>query len=506
VLTQHQVAFERRERAKTETAHQKAIASEQRAIAKELEAQRERQQAYANLDQAKQLGALKTVANLQQRFVRELHWTPLAYEGDEPRGDLDQSPTRARLAEAIATLDAWQTEVATLLDRYSTFSTARDAVPDPTLAATADERAWRELQHESYAQILDGMETLRSLQQQARERRRECQTRQQRHVEESHWNDTAARIRTNPRYSQGLRPGSHSALQPQVDLVPLGPDPASGLEEFAHLGSGAQVQRSRTGELQLDQDSGIVFVLIPAGRYGFGSTRASDPQANVDEAWHEADLDAFLLAKHELTQAQWVAMGGTNSSHWRAGQFVDGFHPTARHPVERVSWTECVELLARHGLVLPTERQWEAAARGGSTTPWWTGSQKSSLATAENVADALLERIGVAHESWSDGHAITAPVGSYALSHPFGLCDVAGNAREWCRDVYEPDGYSRLEALDRQGWRPAQRTDEARLRVIRGGSWIYVAVFARSASRGKNAPAIRDRTLGCRPSRSLTYP
>jgi hypothetical protein len=135
------------------------------------------------------------------------------------------------------------------------------------------------------------------MQARARERRQACVARQWRKVDVAAWRAAAMRIPTNPKYVQGLRPGKCGAMEAQLDLVPLGSDPGSGLEEFAHLGSGTPVRRGSDGRLALSDDSGIVFVLIPAGRYWIGATKATDRQARSNEGpRHEVVLDAFLLA------------------------------------------------------------------------------------------------------------------------------------------------------------------------------------------------------------------
>jgi formylglycine-generating enzyme required for sulfatase activity len=506
VVAQQQAAFERTERAKTEAQKQEAQRERTKAVAKEQEAQREREQARTNLAKAKQLGALRTISSMQRQVERQLGWTPLAYDGEELRGDLAHPPTLQRLAQAVAAIDTWQTELAVLRGRQKEFREALAAVPNADENTPAEERAWLELQRQIYQQILDGIRALDETRPLVRQWHQACQARQQQPEDAPLWSATAARIATNPLYRLGLRLGQVSVLQAQVDLVPLGPDPTSGLEEFAHLGSGTTVSRDRNERLVLEETSGIVFVLIPAGRYWIGATQETDPRAKAEEhPRHEVSLDAFFLAKHELTQAQWVALGGRNNSQLRAGQVAGHVRVTGRHPVESVSWLECVTLLGHHGLVLPTERQWEAAARGGRETPWWTGTTAGTLADAENIADASTRMLIVSAqmtERHDDGQPLTAPVGSYRRPHPLGLHDMLGNLREWCRDVFESDAYSRsLPPLDRQGCRMPQPSEEARVRTFRGGCWFDHAASARASIRFSSQPAYRDYTLGCRPSR-----
>jgi serine/threonine protein kinase/formylglycine-generating enzyme required for sulfatase activity len=274
-------------------------------------------------------------------------------------------------------------------------------------------------------------------------------------------------------------------LEPQEGLVPLGPDPASGLQEFAHLGSGSLPTRDPTnGRLVLAEDAAIVLVLIPGGTFQMGAQRTDpegahfDPEAALDEGpVHEVSLQPFFLAKHECTQAQWERMsnGGT-PANFRRGEIVQGRRVTMRNPVESVSWDDVSILLPRHRLQLPTEAQWEYACRAGTDTPWFVGRDPSLLATAANVSDQYLRENGGAatwqYPDHDDGHAIHAPAGTYR-PNAFGLHDVHGNVIEWCADGFAPY----------QGSSSVPTPTGAGVRVVRGGGWANFHAFARSSRR-----------------------
>src|SRR5262245_14637069 len=250
------------------------------------------------------------------------------------------------------------------------------------------------------------------------------------------WRAACASIRDRaqcPLYS-GLE------LAPQLGLLPLDRDPDSGLWEFAHLLTGEPAERGPDGKLAISGDTGLVFVLIPGGSFWMGA-QATDPAARNYMPWaaayespvHEVSLDPFFLSKYEMTQAQWARLTGQNPSDDRDGN-------AAILPVEQVSWFSCDELMRRLQLTLPTEAQWEYAARAGTETIWWTGGEKESLEGAANLADVANQRMMQASlgggdvEAWlDDGHARSSPVGSYR-ANPFGLHDVVGNVSEWCRD------------------------------------------------------------------------
>ncbi len=301
-------------------------------------------------------------------------------------------------------------------------------------------------------------------------------------------------------------------LGPQEGLVPIGPDPQSGLWEFVHIGSGRIPQRGAEGKLQFDGGSAIVLVLVPGGAFRMGAKQGeagpnTDPQADRDESpVHQVKLNSFFISKYELTQSQWRRLTGHNPSRYLAGRAYGPWLVTPTHPVERVSWNDCREALLRAGLTLPSEAQWEYAARGGTLTVRWTGNANSRLAQAANLADKdYAKGFGATvFEPWSDGHTLHAPVGSYR-ANAFGLHDVIGNVWEWCQDRYHAKAYGLPPSSDLSG-RPVFPSGwliKQERRVSRGGAYINVTRAARSANRGAFAPSYRGDSLGCRPIRLL---
>jgi formylglycine-generating enzyme required for sulfatase activity/serine/threonine protein kinase len=304
-------------------------------------------------------------------------------------------------------------------------------------------------------------------------------------------------------------------LEPQMGLFPIGPDPQSGLFEFAHLMTGEPARRAADGTLVLTEATGVVLVLIEGGTFQMGAQARDaaganyDPSAQEDEGpVREVRLSPYFLSKYEMTQGQWERLSGRDPSlygphNWDAVWLASGARGSLLHPVEQVSWLECERWLGRSGLALPSEAQWEHAARAGSHTPWWTGADKESLAGAANLVDSFARGHGggawAGHEMWlDDGAGVHAPVGSYA-ANAFGLADVVGNVFEWCLDGYGGPYASGGPMLD-PVYQPAA-TDN---RVYRGGGFAHAAELARSSTRFSNAPSLSSAYLGVRPARRVS--
>ncbi len=324
---------------------------------------------------------------------------------------------------------------------------------------------------------------------------------------QSRWAEAMASIGANPRYG-GMK------LAPQVGLLPIGEDPESHLAEFANLETGEPATRGPDGRLALKESTGLVFVLIPGGSFRMGAQRTDPGGANYDPECrdaespvHEVELSPFFLSKYEMTQGQWERFTLRNPSQHGPLRYSEAWNRegkswTALHPVEQVSWNDCVHVLDRLGLSLPSEAQWEYAARAGTSTPWWTGSDRVSLAGAANVADVYGKTHG--NELWTtweagfdDGNSVHAEVGSYR-ANAFGLHDVGGNVLEWCLDVSDGGFYrtsSRKDPVARASWVPS--------RILRGGDFDQDASMSRSAFRGSGLPEEHSSGAGLRPARAL---
>ncbi|MCC6783741.1 MAG: protein kinase [Planctomycetes bacterium] len=315
------------------------------------------------------------------------------------------------------------------------------------------------------------------------------------------WEAASSRIAESTRYGGLL-------VTPQLGLVPLGPDPATGFEEFVALQTGEVPTRDAEGRLVLEPRHGVVLVLLPGGSFRMGS-QGSDPTApNYDPqpaaglgVVTELTLEPFFIGKHELTRAQWERFCGEDPSFTpktdRPGLVIDG-----RHPVENLDWRTADATLRRMDLVLPTEAQWEYACRAGTHSLWSTGSEPESLAGHANLAGRearLIARQGVViDERHEDAWLFSNPIDALR-ANAFGLHDLHGNVAEWVRDAAQRDATPPRRG---DGLREARSTDEV-YRCLRGGSSRDTPLRAKSALRNIIGESVRVPFCGVRAARAL---
>ncbi|MEZ6015490.1 MAG: bifunctional serine/threonine-protein kinase/formylglycine-generating enzyme family protein [Planctomycetota bacterium] len=304
------------------------------------------------------------------------------------------------------------------------------------------------------------------------------------------WRAAAARVRADARFAASAARGRavDFELEPQLGLVPLGPDPASGLEEFAHVASGAVPRRDpETGALALSADMCVVFVLVPFGVTTVGCSEPSAGGPNPDPDMSRWDgppqvvrLDPYFIAKYEFTRGQWERQTGGKGGYYDVTADIMLDAPLL-HPAEYVTDVEVREVLRQLGLQLPTEVQWEHAARAGTTTPWSFGADVAEIGAYANIADETA-RERQADVGWDfadgvrDGYAFHAPVGRLR-PNPWGLHDVHGNVRELTRSTWED--WAELPPRDGDGATEAKYD----LLSIRGGCFDRGARSARSGLR-----------------------
>jgi formylglycine-generating enzyme required for sulfatase activity len=224
------------------------------------------------------------------------------------------------------------------------------------------------------------------------------------------------------------------------------------------------------------------FVRVPAGTFLMGA-QDLEQGSSKEKPRHTVHISqAFYLAKYEVTQEQWMTvMGSINPSNFLSPD----------RPVDEVSWNDVQDFLQRlnaieksHGYRLPTEAEWEYAARAGSETSYCYGDDPDG---AELGRYAWFER---------NSGKQTHPVGMLS-PNAWGLYDMHGNVTEWVQDRYDKHYYSNSPDKDPQG------PENGRKRVVRGGSWINQAYSCRSAARGYYSADYTDSDFGFRVVRAI---
>jgi formylglycine-generating enzyme required for sulfatase activity len=263
------------------------------------------------------------------------------------------------------------------------------------------------------------------------------------------------------------------------------------------------------------------MVVIPAGSFTMGSpdsekawatSHSASRQSVADEApQHSFALRSFALGKYDVTRAEYAVFVretgyppgdgcGKDSFKWNKQPGLNwkspGFNQSDRDPVVCMSWHDAHAYIAwlnrkvggrasksSHSLYrLPSEAEWEYAARAGTTTRFWWGDDEN----------------GAAAHAWykdnSDGH--THPVGSKP-PNPFGLYDIVGNVWQWTEDCYA-DTYAKAPT----DGSAAENVHDC-MRVDRGSCWLYRTWLLRSATRERNPADFRDVIMGFRVAKTL---
>lgn len=237
------------------------------------------------------------------------------------------------------------------------------------------------------------------------------------------------------------------------------------------LPAGCGTNQPGAGDVRISEMDGMEMVFVPAGEFEMG-TALSDLRSDADEGpLHTIYLDEYWIDRTEVTNAMYnlcIAAGDctepAQSQYYLQSEYAD-------HPIIGVSWDQARIYCGWAGRRLPSEAEWEKAARGtdGRLYPWGDSSPAGDLANFNQLVN------------------LTTPVGTYPKgASPYGALDMAGNAWEWTLDGYDPGFYSISPAQNPLSESPVNR------RVLRGGNWDSNAEGIRSANRFWAYPGRND--------------
>ena len=214
------------------------------------------------------------------------------------------------------------------------------------------------------------------------------------------------------------------------------------------------------------------MVYVQGGTFMMGATSEQGSDAyEFEKPAHQVTVSSFSIGKYEVTQEEWEAVMGSNPSHFKG----------AKRPVENVSWFDCQQFIQKLNAMtgknfrLPTEAEWEFAARGG-TKSW--GAKYAGNSSIDAVA-------------WHDGNSgsQTHDVGQKSPNE-LGLYDMSGNVWEWCQDW--SGSYSSSSQINLGG------PSSGSYRVYRGGGWLDPVRNCRVSCRSHEAPSFCNSIIGLR--------
>ena len=248
------------------------------------------------------------------------------------------------------------------------------------------------------------------------------------------------------------------------------------------------------------------MMFIPAGNFDMGIRTNDNDGEDDEEPRHTVYLDAFHIDRYEVTNAQYKKFIDANPQ-WQKNRIPEKYHDgdylkhwngnnyppdKGKHPVVYVSWYAAMAYAEWRGKRLPTEAEWEKAARGnryGRDYAWGDSLDPSKANYGEEIGD-------------------TTPVGTYDMNG-YGLYDMTGNVWEWCLDEYDADFYSISPPRNPLSGRVVNNilsnfTNIRSARVLRGGSWVSNAKFVRVSDRTRFTPQITNDARGFRCVKSIT--
>ena len=231
------------------------------------------------------------------------------------------------------------------------------------------------------------------------------------------------------------------------------------------------------------------MVKVNGGTFLMGAIDTDDDAWNNERPQHSVTVSDFYICKHEVTQALWQAVMGSTPTY--DGGWSDKYGKGDTYPAYYISWEDCdtflIKLNALTGLDfrMPTEAEWEYAARGGNRSLGYTYAGSN---TVDSVAWYSVNSydLGSSHADYGT-HIVMQK-----LPNELGLYDMSGNVFEWCSDWYDENYYAASPVSNPQG--PVIGSH----RVIRGGSWTYYYRNSRISFRDFDMPGVKKNYIGLR--------
>lgn len=292
-------------------------------------------------------------------------------------------------------------------------------------------------------------------------------------------------------------------------------------QDKVHKPGGVVQKKIKAARIFSDCPGCPKMVVIPGGNFIMGSPVAEIGRREDGDPVHRVTIASFALGKTEITRGQFSEF--VKATGYRAGnkcwtiddgKYEDrsgnwgrvGYMQDNSHPVVCINWndarayTKWLSLKTGKMYRLPSEAEWEYAARGNTTGARYWGDSPATACTYANTADLTAKELIRASAAWKvhnckDGFAYTAPVGSFQ-ANAYGLNDMLGNVWEWVEDSYHKN-YQGAPA-DGSAW-----LNEDKNHVLRGGSWYDAPRYVRSAGRDKAAATRRYDNIGFRVARML---
>lgn len=263
------------------------------------------------------------------------------------------------------------------------------------------------------------------------------------------------------------------------------PSSAAPSGSQAHNNQPSQVNypvRSDKNYTENVMDINMEMVWVDGGSFQMGCTAEQNDCREDEQIVRRVNLDGFYIGMFEVTQAQWTKIMGTSIAQQKDKTNYNRMYGVgANYPIYYVSWDEAMEfcriLSIKTGkrYTLPTESQWEYAARGGII-------QEGTLYAGSDMLNNI---------AWYSKNGFTTHPCGEKQANALGIYDMSGNVAEWCKDWYS-DNYSNRDTNNPQG------TSSGSKRIRRGGSWEDSARTCRVSNRGSEFPNSRSYSIGFR--------